>query len=39
MSGEISLLELRNGFLDLGFNMSEVILIMKIFDSNFDGSI
>lgn len=38
-SGEISLVELRSGLLDLGFKLGDIVLVMKVFDKNLNGSI
>lgn len=38
-SGEISLVELRSGLLDLDFKLGDIVSVMKVFDKNLNGSI
>ena len=38
-SGELSLVQLRNGLFELGFSMNQILGIMMSLDKNLDGSI
>lgn len=39
LSGEISLLEMRAGLLDLGLDLGDVVNLLRIFDKNLNGSV
>jgi hypothetical protein len=38
-TGQISLIELRSGLLELGYNLSETVRLMRVFDKNLDGGV